>query len=95
MGFSGTVSPTAVITVICCLLVVNAVFYIFFMHIVYHVLMRCVPVLRSVCVVVEVRRRSYLWPFKLSLCCPATYSNMGFRLRRPPRLVERFLLRGA
>ena len=43
VGFSGTVAPSAVITVICCLLVVNAVFYIFFMHIVYHVLMRCVP----------------------------------------------------
>lgn len=40
VGHSGTVSPSAVITVICCLLVVNAVFYLGFMHLVYHILLR-------------------------------------------------------
>lgn len=39
VGHSGTVSPGAVITVICCLLVVNAVFYLGFMHLVYHILL--------------------------------------------------------
>jgi hypothetical protein len=40
VGHSGTVSPGAVVTVICCLLVVNAVFYLGFMHLIYHILLR-------------------------------------------------------
>lgn len=42
VGHSGTVSPGVVVTVICCLLVVNAVFYLGFMHLIYHILLRYV-----------------------------------------------------
>ena len=40
VGHSGTISAGAVVTVICCLLVVNAVFYLGFMHLIYHILLR-------------------------------------------------------
>ena len=40
VGHSGTISAGAVVTVICCLLVVNAVFYLSFMHLIYHILLR-------------------------------------------------------
>lgn len=39
VGHSGTVSPAVVVTIICSLLVVNAVFYLGFMHLVYHILL--------------------------------------------------------
>ena len=42
-GMSGSISQAAVVTGICCCLVVNAAFYLFFMHVVYLILLtvRC------------------------------------------------------
>lgn len=42
-GIQGSISQTAVVTGICCSLVVNAVFYLFFMHVVYLILLTVWP----------------------------------------------------
>ena len=106
VGHSGTISAGAVVTVICCLLVVNAVFYLGFMHLIYHILLRCctgwwqhlvtvscgeIQVLTSKVHVCVFCGRCQCRDQMPSHLQPLSRSNMGYNIGRPPRIAQRFL----